>query len=245
VAFSRLAEMTSSRSSRNNGYSLAPAPIARNDQRVCFICLQNDEETPRATWVNPCPCSLEAHHDCMLRWVAEMESSSGTPRDGFRCPACKALILIEEPFDSVVALHDALYRQYSEVSPYAMGALAVLGCVSASAAYGVTALRVFAGRDAAWGWLWGSPKKTATLLKIWALSWIGPGVVAVRWFPGIMLFVMPFTTLVSTPTLLCSCFPGLLTDTGVAVWPKACRQQHMAPVTPMGYGHVSNHPSQL
>lgn len=138
---------------RSGSTALVPAPIATGSQHVCFICLLNDTETPDASWVNPCPCTLEAHEDCMLRWVAETEQSSSRPKQGLRCPACNARIRVDEPFDSVVFVRERLHRAYSRTSPLILLTLVLSGGIAGSGWYGLTAAHVFAGSDATTKWL--------------------------------------------------------------------------------------------
>ncbi|KAK3306459.1 uncharacterized protein B0T15DRAFT_141134 [Chaetomium strumarium] len=172
--------------SASTGHAIIPAPIATNDQHVCFICLQNEVDTPNATWVNPCPCSLEAHADCMLRWIGEMEVSAGRAKNDLKCPACKAPIVVEEPFDPFLALHDRLLRRYSRVSPYVLLVLGFSGSIVGAAWYGHGAACIFAGRDAVSRWLRPQARQriSSFLLKVYILSTIGPGLVVMRWLSG-------------------------------------------------------------
>lgn len=96
--------------------------------RSCFICLQTPAETPNAVWVNACPCSLEAHEDCMLRWISEHERESTKT---LRCPACKGKIQTTEPKDRFVGLRDRLHKVYSRVTPAILLGI-VTGCSSKS-----------------------------------------------------------------------------------------------------------------
>ncbi|KAL2159511.1 hypothetical protein VTH06DRAFT_2516 [Thermothelomyces fergusii] len=182
-------------------HEIVPAPIAANDQQVCFICLQNDADTPNAIWVNPCPCSLEAHEECMLRWIAEMEASPRQPKkDGFKCPACKAIITIEEPYDPLLAIRDLLYSRYSRVSPYILTVIITGGSFAGALWYGQTAASIFAGRRAVARWMWPGDHQRwpSTLIKLWVLSSIGPGLVIMRWLPWLgSVVVLPFSVLYS------------------------------------------------
>lgn len=186
-------------SSGSAAYTIIPAPIATNEQRVCFICLQNDADTPNATWVNPCPCSLEAHEECMLRWIAEMESAPRrSKKSGLKCPACKAPITVEEPYDPVVALRDRLYRRYSRLSPYILAVFAGGGGITGAAWYGYNAAAIFSGREAVARWLHlRNQRIPSAVLKLWLLSSIGPGLVIMRWLPSLgTVVLLPFSALV-------------------------------------------------
>ncbi|KAL2146923.1 hypothetical protein VTI28DRAFT_1650 [Corynascus sepedonium] len=182
-------------------HTIVPAPIATNDQRVCFICLQNDTDTPNATWVNPCPCSLEAHEECMLRWIAEMETSPRqSKKGGFKCPACKAAITVEEPYDRLLAIRDGLHRRYSRLSPYILTVIVTGGTFAGTLWYGQTAAAIFAGRRAVVRWMWSGEHQRwpSTLIKLWILSSIGPGLVVMRWLPWLgTVVVLPFSVLYS------------------------------------------------
>ncbi|KAL2131791.1 hypothetical protein VTI74DRAFT_4592 [Chaetomium olivicolor] len=167
---------------------IIPAPIAANDQRVCFICLLTDtEDAPDAVWVNPCPCTLEAHQHCLLRWIAEMEvSPNQTVRGGLKCPACKAPIAVEEPRDTFIALRDRLYRLRVRMSPFLLGVLVTGSSVAGSAWYGWNAANVFAGPEVVTKWM-GESRRALPWLdrKMWMLSAVGPVLVLMRWFPAL------------------------------------------------------------
>ena len=168
------------------GHTIIPAPIATNDQHVCYICLLNDTDTPDATWVNPCPCSLEAHEECLLRWIAEMEMSNQGSKNGFRCQACKAPFIIEEPYDPFLAIRDRVYRRYSRCSPYILMLLVSGGGVAGAACYGLSAAAFFAGPQAAMRWVGFQNRPVhTTLFRMWKLSHIGPALVIFRWLPGL------------------------------------------------------------
>lgn len=158
--------------------SAAPAPQLQRTQtdpnlRSCFICLQNSSETPGAAWVNACPCTLEAHEDCMLRWIAEHEREN---TKSLRCPACKGKIKTTEPRDRFVSLRDRLHKMYSRVTPAIL--LGILtGCgMAGSSYYGMLSLCVFAGPGPAMGWL--------GLGRALADRRLHPGVPWYRWKPG-------------------------------------------------------------
>ncbi len=169
----------------STGYTVIPAPIATNDQRVCFICLQTDTDTPNRTWVNACPCSLEAHEQCLLRWIAEMEASRTRTKSGFQCPACKAPFIIEEHHDPFVTFRDRLYGRYSRASPYILLVLVAGGSVAGAACYGLSAAAVFAGPETAMRWVGFRTARTSSIMgNMWLLSWVGPGLVFLRLLPS-------------------------------------------------------------
>ena len=188
--------------------AIIPAPYTTNEQHVCFICLQNDTDTPNATWVNTCPCSLEAHEHCMLRWIAEVENDSARPKDGLKCPACKAPINVDEPYDPVVALRDGLYRRYSRLSPYILLMLVSGGTIAGSAWYGQKAASIFAGPDAVAAWMGSRARRgmPSVLIKTLILSSIGPSLVVTRWLSSLGIIVLlPCSVLVGNPLILSLC----------------------------------------
>lgn len=202
--------------------ALAPGPIATGTQHVCFICLLNDSETPDASWVNPCPCTLEAHEECMLRWVAETEQSTSRPKNGLRCPACNARIRVDEPYDPVVHLRDRLHRAYSRSSPLILLALVLSGGIAGSGWYGLTATHIFAGREATSRWLglhtlagrradvplWRWMPFWKLNAKIWVLSLVGPVLTICRALQPLGNLVMiPSSLLVGSPPLLIESTP--------------------------------------
>ncbi|KAK4040230.1 hypothetical protein C8A01DRAFT_46389 [Parachaetomium inaequale] len=184
--------------SGTTAHTIIPAPIATNEQHVCFICLQNDTDTPNAIWVNPCPCSLEAHEGCLLRWIAEMETTPRSNKGGLKCPACKAPITIEEPYDPLLAVRDKLYRRYSRVSPYILAVFLTSGGFAGMAWYGFGAASLFAGRHPVARWVLSGARvrMASALIKMWMLSAIGPGLVVMRWLPSLgNVVLVPFSVL--------------------------------------------------
>ncbi|KAK0742143.1 hypothetical protein B0T21DRAFT_360692 [Apiosordaria backusii] len=175
--------------------SIVPAPYAENDQHVCFICLQNENDTPNATWVHPCPCTLEAHQDCMLQWVAEMEVSNRKSKNGLQCPACKAPIIVEEPYDAIVALRNRFNRKFSRISPGLLVLIVSECSVVGAASYGFAAVTIFAGRRAAMSMV----DKIGVIPTVITCSLIGPGLVLSRWLASLgNLVLLPVSALYST-----------------------------------------------
>lgn len=183
--------------------------------RQCFICLLDSTETPKnEEWVNPCPCTLEAHQSCMLRWVAEMEATGGPGRGRGRrsstlqCPACKGTIQVFEPFDPALWLRDRVLRSYSAVTPVLLVCLVGGSTFGAMAKFGEFSVATFAGSYAAvrrWQlkgmrrplqarWLLtaaGLEFAVVHTAKLWLLASIGPGLVIHKAFSGIDSLILP------------------------------------------------------
>ncbi|TLS25278.1 hypothetical protein PpBr36_07899 [Pyricularia pennisetigena] len=183
--------------------------------RQCFICLLDSTETPEnEDWVNPCPCTLEAHQSCMLRWVAEMEAVGGANRSRGRrastlqCPACKGSIQVYEPFDPALWLRDRLLRTYSAVSPVLLVCFVGGSTFGAMVKFGDFSVATFAGSFSAvrkWRldgiqrpldprWFATSAGlrfATVHMFKLWALASIGPALIIQRAFSGIDSLLLP------------------------------------------------------
>lgn len=179
-------------------------------QRVCFICLETSSDTPNGSWVKPCPCSLEAHEPCMLRWVAESESAAATTGSGsLRCPACRAPIHVEEPFEPVVALYNACYRTFDHVAPHIIGGIFGSGAVVGSAWYGWKAVSLFAGDRTGQRWFGIKALKelqsvgpawyavASSALRISGLAVIGPSLIVVSLLPSTLSSLLPVSVVAS------------------------------------------------
>ncbi|RGP77084.1 ring finger [Fusarium longipes] len=113
--------------------------------RRCFICLTDEEPSdPPGSWVDPCGCTLEAHQDCMLSWVTDCERSNKP----LQCPVCKDRILLEGPWDPIVAITDAVSSKFTRVSPFMLLSSVTLGAQFSLQMYGAFAMWSFAGRQA-------------------------------------------------------------------------------------------------
>lgn len=227
-------------------------------ERQCYICYDKESDSPSAAWTSACPCSLEAHEQCLLRWVAEQEVKG---EKDIRCSACRAPIRVVEPRDPVLHLRDRLHRAYSRVSPFVLMWLVYAGGVAGSGCYGLAAAEVFAGPGPAMAWLgmprirrmagyapiYRVPAFWEASLKFWALSLLGPGIVLTRALPAQMRGVfLPCSIVVCR---LKPCFPALLASllTAPARWilVLAGRLPLLAPVGRLGSDPHAGRPSPV
>ncbi|KAF4877783.1 hypothetical protein K4K54_000597 [Colletotrichum sp. SAR 10_86] len=177
----------------------APRPQPPQDGlRRCFICLSDENEAgaSQSAWVHPCPCTLEGHQDCMIEWVTDLERENKE----IRCPVCKALINIDEPWDPALALSNQIYKTFSKISPGL-----ILGGIGAGtwvglAMYGNIAVRVFAGPEATYRFFFNerNPRGVPTVnwIHVAALPTIAPALIIGQSFPVLgNVFMMPAAAL--------------------------------------------------
>ncbi|KAH7039764.1 uncharacterized protein B0I36DRAFT_309242 [Microdochium trichocladiopsis] len=126
--------------------TLTPASSPPTDTRRCFVCLtdENARNLPR-DWSTPCKCSLEGHQDCLLDWLADLEIQ----QKPLVCPQCKSKIRMIEQYDPLVHLGDYLNRLLTTWSPTILLSFIGSGALVGSALYGVEAIEIFAGPEAA------------------------------------------------------------------------------------------------
>ncbi|KAK1759250.1 hypothetical protein QBC47DRAFT_371380 [Echria macrotheca] len=200
--------------------NIVPAPIAtENTQHICFICLQTDADTPDGDWVHPCPCSLEAHESCMLRWVAEIECQPTGQSKALRCPVCRARIYIDEPYDPLIVFHNKVFRAYRRASPGILLSLLASGTLVSSAWYGWNALSIFAGPRTAYRWLGLSSVREmrrqgpvwnvllTSVFRLTQLSMIGPAMVVIWFAPALGVTFIPTAMLYGTALVARNDFP--------------------------------------
>lgn len=128
--------------------------VATGDLHRCFICLE--DQTPADDWTTPCKCSLEGHQQCMLSWVADLESRA----KAVKCPLCQAKIEVLDRFDVAVYLRDAMMAYCSNVSPLVLVSIIGTSTLLSSAFYGMHALEVFAGPGAFMRYAYKAPTPT-------------------------------------------------------------------------------------
>ncbi|KAI8622534.1 hypothetical protein BC830DRAFT_1088700 [Chytriomyces sp. MP71] len=130
--------------------------------RTCWVCLGDEvAESPSSQaagtsspaqlppiWVHPCRCNgLDAHHACLLRWVAERRASH--PDQPVRCPACLHVYAIDEEVDLVAAFVAGCDRAVRLMLPYATFTALSATLYIMSTAYGAYAIVATCGPELA------------------------------------------------------------------------------------------------
>ncbi|OBT55194.1 hypothetical protein VE04_03740 [Pseudogymnoascus sp. 24MN13] len=142
-------------SQENETKTDAPGPFEseRAEPRHCWICLQDegDDSPEHSQWRSPCPCNLQAHEECLLEWITDIQAqpSGGTSMSKkVLCPQCKSEIKVERPIELVVAVTD-LISAIGQQLLFPTGAGMLLGCLySGSMVYGFNAIElVFGGEE--------------------------------------------------------------------------------------------------
>lgn len=178
--------------------------------RRCFICLTDASPSdPPNTWVDPCPCTLEAHQDCILSWVTDCERSNKP----LRCPVCKSDIVMEGQWDPIVSLHDYVVKRFTRGSPWILMSGLTFGLASGLQMYGAASIALFAGREALLQMMLGDERTvdvtvptgfTAERLRNGLfMMQIGPTLLMHRIFPSLV------DTIVSPQVLLVCLVPPL------------------------------------
>ncbi|KAF4122290.1 Zinc finger, C3HC4 type (RING finger) [Geosmithia morbida] len=167
--------------------SQQPPPRRHLDApRRCFICLTDQDASDAPdSWVDPCPCTLEAHQDCILSWVTDCERS-GKP---LKCPVCKSPISLEGPWDPVVSLAEAVSARFTRASPLFLFTGVSLGIQFSSQMYGAMAMWLFAGGDALIDFMLGSEVLDRRGLPVRSLkmSRVGSAIVLMNIAPTLLI----------------------------------------------------------
>lgn len=134
-----------------------PPPLSRSSTlgiKKCWICVGDsteDDPTNPPTWRSPCKCSLTAHEDCLLDWVADLENPSNrrnrTSSDKILCPQCQSEIKIARPTSYIVNAVKSVDRAFGRMVLPGLGA-SILGTVFAGCwVHGFQSVYLVFGRD--------------------------------------------------------------------------------------------------
>lgn len=147
-----------------------------SEPKRCWICqLDSTEDEPDTVtiWRKPCPCSLEAHNDCLLQWIAAEEQ----PKKGelstskkIKCPQCGHLLRIKRPHDPIVSATEAITRASRRlILPTILGS--VVGTTfSGLWLYGWTSMNCVFGVEEMQGILGYTLNEAAIRREPWVLS---------------------------------------------------------------------------
>lgn len=136
--------------------SIEPAvrpPQDDPDVKKCWICFSDEtEDTAESSdWRDPCPCALVAHEECLLDWIADMESPSSRKRTlgppQIVCPQCKTEIHLARPRNYLVEAVKALERVSARVVTPSALVIAMSTVVHASTAHGIHSIQSVFGVD--------------------------------------------------------------------------------------------------
>ena len=126
------------------------------DVKKCWICFADEtEDTPQTSrWRDPCPCALVAHEECLLDWIADMESPSARKRTlappQLLCPQCKSEIHLARPRDPIVEVVRASERLAAKVVTPAALAVAASTIIHACTLHGVHSVYAIFGHQDGW-----------------------------------------------------------------------------------------------
>lgn len=117
-----------------------------NTDRRCWICFGEDKDS-EGRWVKPCPCSLEAHEQCLLDWISENQKGRSAMKK-VTCPQCgMPYYLLEHQSLSLLCL-EFLQSIIRSTAPYLT--VLGLGCsiLIAASTYGAyTVLTLFGTKE--------------------------------------------------------------------------------------------------
>ncbi|GAA5883962.1 hypothetical protein JCM3774_000882 [Rhodotorula dairenensis] len=112
--------------------------------KTCWICYTTQSEDPSLPFIHPCQCTLLAHPDCLLEWIATQQATHGAHRRP-HCPACGTHIRIQQDRSEFLRLYRSFRRHVDRASLAAgVGGIAASAWF-VSAAYGAWALKTFMG----------------------------------------------------------------------------------------------------
>ena len=121
--------------------------------KKCWICFSDSTEDTLETspWRSPCPCALVAHEECLLDWIADMESPTNTRKNnhnGIQCPQCKKEIKLARPRNYVVEAVRRLEKVGNDLIYPGAGTVLFASAYNASMAWGIHSIyAVFGAED--------------------------------------------------------------------------------------------------
>ena len=124
--------------------------------KKCWICFSDETEDTIETsaWRSPCPCALVAHEDCLLDWIADMESPSSQKRTigapQLQCPQCKSEIHLARPRDVLVDAVRTTERLSAKLVTPAALTVALSTVVQACTLHGVHSIFMIFGQEDGW-----------------------------------------------------------------------------------------------
>ncbi|KAF2153773.1 hypothetical protein K461DRAFT_253872 [Myriangium duriaei CBS 260.36] len=131
-----------------------PAPQRQDtDLKKCWICFADEsEDTPETSeWRSPCPCALVAHEECLLDWIADMESPSSRKRSiappKLLCPQCKSEIHLARPWNPLVELVKGVDRISTKITAPAALLAAMSTITHAFTVHGIHSIFAIFGQD--------------------------------------------------------------------------------------------------
>lgn len=125
--------------------SISPASrpqVDDEDLKKCWICFSDESEDTAETsdWRDPCPCALVAHEDCLLDWIADLESPTSRKRTLSPprpvCPQCKTEIHLARPKNYIVETVKALERVSAKVTTPGILMIALSTIINACEVHG-------------------------------------------------------------------------------------------------------------
>lgn len=163
----------------------------RAEPRHCWICLQDEGvDSPESSqWRSPCPCNLQAHEECLLEWITDIQSPSGAGSrqlsQKILCPQCKSEIKIKRPLELVVAVTH-LFSLIGRQLVIPTGASMIIGCLySGSMVYGFNAIELIFGAEGARELLFAGGNSPSMIREVIPDSFM-------NWFYTIMRLTDPF-----------------------------------------------------
>ncbi|KAI8097572.1 uncharacterized protein BX664DRAFT_326713 [Halteromyces radiatus] len=113
-------------------------------ERRCWICFGEDKDSD-GKWVKPCPCSLVAHEQCLLDWIAENQKGR-SPMKKVLCPQCSMPYYLFEHRSISLACLESIQSVARAAAPYLM--VFGLGCsiLVAASTYGAYTVLTLFGR---------------------------------------------------------------------------------------------------